>query len=248
MSQVYNNAVSNAAQTVGAPRRVAPAPRETESETTARDILDRETEVEKTRQTVRDQASQASANRQQKARQNRVGRRVVRRAKSQGARANAEVRQTSKRELTWARTEPKVHRGPLGKTQLWNRLKGEASLNRASLAFEQQQATQPDPNHPKNIRNRTFLTNLVRMTRISLAQHTGGAAGEAFSRRDTRQILSALSGLQRSQDASNRRRETPRVRHTEAELRFKTNAAQALIAVFEPEAAPADYNPVSLVA
>lgn len=247
MNQVFNNAVSHAAQTVGAPRRVSQGPRETEQ--VGRETVERETDPEKTRQTVRNQAGHTGAANKQKSQKTRIRRRLVRRGKAGSTGTRGEAGKTASSKPRWAPSQPQARSAPLGRTHLWNRLRGSASLNRASLAFEQRQANLPPREQNATGRNRRFLNNLVQMTRTSLAQHTGGDAGEAFSRRDTRQILAALTGMQKTHEAKQRRKtEDGRVRHTEAELKFKGGAAQALMAIFEPEARPADYDPISMVA
>ncbi len=40
-----------------------------------------------------------------------------------------------------------------------------------------------------------MLQGLVQEVRAGLEQHTGGSAGETYSRRETRQIVNALQGL-----------------------------------------------------
>lgn len=136
-----------------------------------------------------------------------------------------------------------------GGSLVWKAMGGEASLRRASLGFEQQQAQNPSrPQVGAKAQQQYMLNRLVRMVSISMEQHTGGRSGESYSRRDTRRILGALTSLSTSSKPKGKQEKTERARHTEASLEAKRSRVLNLLAVFEPEPTPEGYEPVQLVA
>lgn len=128
-----------------------------------------------------------------------------------------------------------------------------ASAVRASVAFEQNRMAQGQDTNPLSAagQRRMMLENLSRMVKIGLEQHTGGTAGEAYPRRETRQIFSALQGLKAGGQptASNENRRSDSRNVTNGEFKLKEQRMNNVLAIFlDPPAPPEGHEPLELVA
>lgn len=129
-----------------------------------------------------------------------------------------------------------------------------AATTQASVKFEQtQRAAQGNDANPLSAagQRRMMLENLSRMVKIGLEQHTGGTAGEAYPRRETRQIFSALQGLKAGGQptASNETRRTDSRNVTNGEFKLKESRMNNVLAIFlDPPAPPEGHEPLELVA
>ncbi|MBI3925769.1 MAG: hypothetical protein HY319_09530 [Armatimonadetes bacterium] len=242
MSNLLSNVMGHAAQSTGLSKMV-PGTQETERSEIHRTPVDLEEARPKRTGPKATNAGQAGASQNKK---KLVRRRVV---KTKAGKTNTGYRtgnaETQPKQPETAPKGPRQQPRTGGEGALW-RLNSQASVNRASLNFDQSQdTTQRNVDQSRRGDQKLMLNRLVNMVEISMAQHTGGKAGEAYPRRETRQIYSALMGLKTS---SPERREDRRVRHTTAELKFKETQARGLVALLEPEPIPKDYQPVSMVA
>ena len=125
--------------------------------------------------------------------------------------------------------------------------------NQASVKFEQAQRAAGNDANPLSAagQRRAMLENLSRMVRIGLEQHTGGTAGEAYPRRETRQIYSALQGLKAGGQptASNENRRSDSRNVTTGEFKLKEQRMNNVLAIFlDPPAPPEGHEPLELVA
>jgi len=123
----------------------------------------------------------------------------------------------------------------------------------ASVRFEQAQRAQGNEANPLSAagQRRMMLENLSRMVKIGLEQHTGGTAGEAYPRRETRQIFSALQGLKAGGQptASNENRRSDSRNVTNGEFKLKEQRMNNVLAIFlDPPAPPEGHEPLELVA
>ncbi|MBI3929694.1 MAG: hypothetical protein HY319_29410 [Armatimonadetes bacterium] len=138
-----------------------------------------------------------------------------------------------------------------GSSQAKNTLMSGSFTTRASVQFEQaQQAQNKDNTNPLSPsgQRKDMLNKLERMVNYALAQHTGGSAGEAYPRRETRQILMALQGLKSSSQPKADKKEDGR-RLTEGEFKLKEGSANSIMAIFaDPPQPPPNYEPLELVA
>ncbi|MBI3926377.1 MAG: hypothetical protein HY319_12625 [Armatimonadetes bacterium] len=245
MSDLLSNVMGNAAQATGMPKSVRARP-ETERTEPVQPPAE---EAEETRQKSH-ATPQAPAAGQGDPSRKRVRRRVADGTKAEtGYRASKSEARPKPAEASDPRKPGPQQQtaSPSAERALW-RLGSQASLTRAVVRFEQSQqnTTRRNVEQSRNGTERMHLNNLVRMMEISTAQHTGGKAGEAFPRRETRHIYSALLGLKSS--SPERREERRSVRHTDSELKFKEGQARGLMAILEPEPDPADYRPFVMVA
>lgn len=129
----------------------------------------------------------------------------------------------------------------------------KAATNRAGIEFEQARRASGNDANPLSAagQRRAMLENLSRMVRIGLEQHTGGTAGEAYPRRETRQIYSALQGLKAGGQptASNENRRSDSRNVTTGEFKLKEQRMNNVLAIFlDPPAPPEGHEPLELVA
>ena len=127
-------------------------------------------------------------------------------------------------------------------------LNQQALLNQASIRFEQQRGPAEPAMTPFG-QQQAMLDSLINMTEMLYHQHTGDKAGEIYNRPATRQILTALKGLKdgaMSGDEPVAEVRAPRLK--KREYMAKMARIERVQRSLEPQALPADYEALDLVA
>ena len=126
-------------------------------------------------------------------------------------------------------------------------LNQQSLLQQASIKFEQNRPADPGVMSPFG-QQQAMLDSLINMTEMLYHQHTGDLAGEIYNRPATRQILTALKGLKEgamgTEEAAPVRAPKRKKREFLAQMARIEKTQQKL----EPQAFPADYEPLDLVA
>ncbi len=190
------------------------------------------------------QAGQAGKPKRRLVRRRRIRRKAVKRTWKQSLVSTKSAKEAKPQKPALSRGEAAlVGKGKLAKQHLLSK----SLATKASVKFEQQSQGRPtNPLSPAG-RRRNMLNNLTNMVRISLAQHTGGKAGEAYPRRETRQILMALQGLKSSSTKKNS--SDSRNKLSVGEFKLKESSAASILAIFaEPPQPPEGYEPVEMIA
>ncbi len=126
-------------------------------------------------------------------------------------------------------------------------LNQQSLLQQASIKFEQNRPADQGMISPFG-QQQAMLDSLINMTEMLYHQHTGDKAGEIYNRPATRQILTALKGLK---DGAMGTEEVVPVRAPKRKKReFMAQMAriEKTQQKLEPQAFPADYEPLDLVA